>query len=527
MKQSRTLPRCRPSEAPPPVPNRLATVNRLLDVHRLKDEIDKIVLCQSPRILCQPLLLRTLPSKHQNPKDRVDECFRASVCVNPGEILIPRLSRRKTFSHLDLSSRRTVSYPEPNRNQQHLAGSLGNVTAPPKPLRTFVDNAGNPPRPWHRINEGSSTNAFDETTGTVMYRCTDEKFLESIVQRFPQGSCWYMRDGNLFFVNPFSDISSSTRRPFPAISTISTSLLKQKSASLIMRGVSGSGKSQIAELVCLDIVRRLCRGGSSFSALHAAFVALRPFITINDKHNNQSSRALAHVELCIRNGRLLCIRLNHFMMDSPSRGCRANIFAMLANGLDEFDKEKYRISGFRLKEGHQGLGSVEDLSSALGELGISASDVFKVISACILLNNLSFKEISGSVDIENLSGSLIRQQIRTCFTEVNKYERFADLEDTSALLGVSALAMYRAVMRCTLTGSNSIRECQISRDQLVSALYTRIVRRILMRANASLDNLHDPMDGGDIVDSGEMQGFLLSRHLHIFFANHEVHQFCT
>ncbi|EYB97831.1 hypothetical protein Y032_0136g1950 [Ancylostoma ceylanicum] len=166
-------------------------------------------------------------------------------------------------------------------------------------------------------------------------------------------------------------------------------------------------------------------------------------------------------------------------MDSPSRGCRANIFAMLANDLDEFDKEKYRISGFRLKEGQQGLGNVADLSSAFGELGISASDVFKVISACILLNNLSFKEIGGSIDIENLS----------------------DLEDASVLLGVSALAMYRAVMRCTLTGRDSIRECQSSRDQLVSALYTRVVRRILMRANACLDNLQDLTGSSDIIGS--------------------------
>ncbi|KIH68188.1 hypothetical protein ANCDUO_01474 [Ancylostoma duodenale] len=556
MKQSRTLPRCRPSEAPPPVPNRLATVNRLLDVHRLKDEIDKLsqqllmvkaqldsklsdqskgeenassrfeentldsrlstILCtpfendrspspQPTRVPIQivsaknlidvlmripdcPLSVAENPLSASSSKDfteQMSQSKRASLCVNPGEILIPRLSRRKTFSHLDLSSRRAISYPEPSRNQQREAGSLGNVTAPPKPLRTFVDNAGNPPRPWYKTNEEGSTNIFDGTAGTVMYRCTDEKFLESIVQRFPQGSCWYMRDGNLFFVNPFSDISLSTRRPCPAISTISASLLKQKSASLIMRGVSGSGKSQIAELVCLDIVRRLCREGSSFSALHAAFVALHPFITTNDKHNNQSSRALAHVEFCVRNGRLLCVRLNHFMMDSPSRGCRANIFAMLANDLDEFDKEKYRISGFRLKEGHQGLGSVADLSSALGELGISASDVFKVISACILLNNLSFKEISGSVDIENLS----------------------DLEDASALLGVSALAMYRAVMRCTLTGNDSIRECQSSRDQLVSALYTRLVRRILMRANASLDNVQDLADISSSIGSGNLQVF--------------------
>ncbi|EPB66294.1 hypothetical protein ANCCEY_14615 [Ancylostoma ceylanicum] len=228
MKQSRTLPRCRPSEAPPPVPNRLATVNRLLDVHRLKDEIDK---------LSQQLLM----------------------------------------------------------------------------VKAQLD----------------------------------------------------------------SKLSDAAKREEHASS----------------RGVAGSGKSQIAELVCLDIVRRLCRGGSPLSALHAAFVALRPFVTINDKHNNQSSRA--------------------------------------------------------------------------------------VISACILLNNLSFKEIGGSIDIENLS----------------------DLEDASVLLGVSALAMYRAVMRCTLTGRDSIRECQSSRDQLVSALYTRVVRRILMRANACLDNLQDLTGSSDIIGS--------------------------
>ncbi|VDM79611.1 unnamed protein product [Strongylus vulgaris] len=292
---------------------------------------------------------------------------RASLSANPNEIALPQLPRRQTVSHLDLSSRPTSA------DQCH--------------YRSYPRVAG-----------------FSEKAVELPFRCTEEQFLETILHRFPQGVCWYINNGRLFFVNPFSDISSSKRRSSPAISTISLSLLKQRNAALIMRGISGSGKSQIAELVSLDIAHRLCRRENAFAKLQAAFIALRPFITVNNKHNNQSSSAVAHMEFCIRRGRLVCVKLNHFMVDSPSRGCRANIFAMLANDLDEHDKEKYRISGFRLKDNHQGFGNVVDLSAALTQLEIFPEDVFKVVSACILLNNLSFKEINDSVDIENLSG---------------------------------------------------------------------------------------------------------------------------
>ncbi|CAJ0609218.1 unnamed protein product, partial [Cylicocyclus nassatus] len=252
------------------------------------------------------------------------------------------------------------------------AGSLDNIGAPPKPLRTFRDN----PRQSHRSSMVHCKGAPVEAAGAP-YHCTEEQFLDAILEKFPQGTCWYMNNGRLFFVNPYSDISFSKRRPSPAISSISVSLLKQRNAALILRGVAGSGKSQISELICLDIAKRFCPRGTIFAILHAAFVALRPFITINNKHNNQSSTALAHMEFCIRNGRLMCVRLKHFMLDSPSRGCRANIFAMLANDLDEHDKENYRISGFRLKDDHQGFGNVADLRSALTELGISHEDIFK------------------------------------------------------------------------------------------------------------------------------------------------------
>ncbi|VDN29567.1 unnamed protein product [Cylicostephanus goldi] len=85
--------------------------------------------------------------------------------------------------------------------------------------------------------------------------------------------------------------------------------------------------------------------------------------------------------------------------------------------------ENYRISGFRLKDDHQGFGNVADLRSALIQLGISHEDVFK---------------------------------------------------------------------------------CQLTRDQLVSAIYTRVLRMILMRANTSLGSLMGLEENIDMKRAGKL-----------------------
>uniref|UniRef100_A0A1I7XE64 G_PROTEIN_RECEP_F1_2 domain-containing protein n=1 Tax=Heterorhabditis bacteriophora TaxID=37862 RepID=A0A1I7XE64_HETBA len=131
-------------------------------------------------------------------------------------------------------------------------------------------------------------------------------------------------------------------------------------------------------MVCLELVDRLDSKKEVAAILCSALLALRPFLTTNKKYNNQSSRAVHHYEINIRDSRLSRIILRHFLIDTPSRHCRANIFAMLANDMNEQEKEKLRISAFHLREKYANYGNLNDVQRSLKILGLPVNDIFKM-----------------------------------------------------------------------------------------------------------------------------------------------------
>ena len=58
---------------------------------------------------------------------------------------------------------------------------------------------------------------------------------------------------------------------------------------------------------------------------------------------------------------------------------------MLASELKEADKDRYRLTGFHLREEYANYGNLEDFKSALSTLGISVQDVFSVIYSALIL----------------------------------------------------------------------------------------------------------------------------------------------
>lgn len=134
----------------------------------------------------------------------------------------------------------------------------------------------------------------------------------------------------------------------------------------------------------MDIVKRLDNQGQLSHLFKISITILRPFLTANNAYNNQCSKAVLHYMFQTKENRLHRISLKHFPIESMSRGCRANIFAIVANDLTETEKEKYRIAGFRLRETTFNYGNFEEIKAAMSIIGIDMADILKVSFSQVL-----------------------------------------------------------------------------------------------------------------------------------------------
>ncbi|CAO4385355.1 unnamed protein product [Caenorhabditis nigoni] len=451
--------------------------------------------------LNKPLSMSTSHLTHslcEEPNKRLSMVLPSSS--NSG--FLTNLRRRETFSKVDEVTRELNARIGKVKRTESLSIGInrqqGPPVPPPKPLRTFQDHLRKPVDQLQTTTLGrfntshkfkTQTSSFMSSSVAFLSMCNHREFVDAINKRFTQGQCWFSRGGQLFFVNPFNTVSSPRCNFYSVIPTITSSLFESKSSTLFLRGVSGSGKSHVAELICMDIVKRLDSHGQLSQLFKTSLIILRPFLTANNPYNNQCSKAALHYVFQTKENRLNRIHLSHFPIESMSRGCRANIFAVVANDLTESDKEKYKITGFRLRETCYNYGSFDEIRIALGSIGVDVADVLKITSACILLNNINFKTESTASEIDNI----------------------ADLEDASSLLGVSALTMYRFMVSDTLIDS------RLMRDSLVTALYSRMVKYIIDKINLLLDIIPDSYDRTSVVtDSGISVGTINE-------SNHTVH----
>ncbi|CAD6185118.1 unnamed protein product [Caenorhabditis auriculariae] len=320
---------------------------------------------------------------------------RMSLCLPSSSCVMPRVKRRETFTRADdllqksKSTLRITKVKRAGESRQQIFDHWTDLSgyATSTSAKTFEN-----------FSRNSTPSSYTMSSVALLSMCSHEEFLEAIRERFKQGQCWFSRGGQLYFVNPFNDVSATRHLSYSVIPTVTSSLIETKQSALLLRGISGSGKSQLAEMVCLDVVDRMDTQGSISAILYAALIALRPFLSTNNSQNNQASKA--------------------------------------------------------------------------------------VLASCILLNNLNFREENNMVDIENLP----------------------DLEDASALLGVSALAMYRAIVTSSIDGfgRHSVMDCQTIRDNFVSAIYARTVHYVQQEINNLLDSFPD--NGSLITDSGVSVG---------------------
>ncbi|KAF1747850.1 hypothetical protein GCK72_024316 [Caenorhabditis remanei] len=401
---------------------------------------------------------------------------------------ITSLRRRETFTKVDEITKEINARIGKVKRTESLSIGInrqqGPPVPPPKPMRTFQEHTKKPIEQLQTTTLGrfntnqkfkSQTSSFMSSSVAFLSMCNHREFVDAINKRFTQGQCWFSRGGQLFFVNPFNTVSSPRCNFYSVIPTITSSLFESKSSTLFLRGVSGSGKSHVAELICMDIVKRLDSQGQLSQIFKTSLIILRPFLTANNPYNNQCSKAALHYVFQTKENRLHRISLSHFPIESMSRGCRANIFAVVANDLSDAEKDKYKIAGFRLRETCYNYGSFDEIKIALSSVGVDVADVLKIISACILLNNINFKTESTASEIDNI----------------------ADLEDACSLLGVSALTMYRFMV------SDALIDSRLMRDSLVTALYSRTVKYIIDKINLLLDIYPDSYDRGSVVtDSG-------------------------
>ncbi|CAB3400121.1 unnamed protein product [Caenorhabditis bovis] len=448
--------------------------------------------------LCKPL---SLSASHLVQIDEQKQAVkRLSVCLPHSSKVMNSIKRRETFSKIDEITKEVQNRIAKVKRTESLSMTIGRnpPVPPPKPNRTFLENSSQ----INVLEDGFKNHTLNKTKAHIssysmssiafLSMCSHREFVDAINKRFTQGQCWFSRGGQLFFVNPFNDISTPQSSSYSVIPTITSSLFETRDSSIFLRGVSGSGKSHIAEMICIDIVNRYDTKGSLTALLKHALNALRPFISANSAYNNQCSKMALHYYFQTRENRLTKIQFRHFPIEAISRGCRANIFAIVANDLKEEEKVALRISGFRLRENTSVYGEFDDIRNSLTILGVNVSDILKIVAACILLNNISFNKSSSCKDIDNL----------------------ADMEDASALLGISALALYKHIV--TESTAKNL-ESRVVRDNFVIAIYSRMIHFLIERINIVLDNFSDSYDQTSVVtDSGISVG--TSNEI-----NHNVH----
>ncbi|PAV64143.1 hypothetical protein WR25_05631 [Diploscapter pachys] len=122
------------------------------------------------------------------------------------------------------------------------SGSLSDIP-PRKPPRTFAETLEHAIKFRIEKDEGSAcvsssavaASSFASSSIALLSMCNHEEFVEAIKHRFKLGQCWFYRSGQLFFVNPFNNLSSSRNLSYSVIPTISSSLLETNKACLLLK----------------------------------------------------------------------------------------------------------------------------------------------------------------------------------------------------------------------------------------------------------------------------------------------------
>lgn len=233
--------------------------------------------------------------------------------------------------------------------------------------------------------------------------------------------------------------------------------------AIILSGESGSGKT-FTSLILLRHLFDLAGGGpetDAFKHLAATLTVLRSLETAKTASNSESSRIGHFIDAQMSDGALYRVRIHSHFLDQ-SRVIRPrgpyernfDIFYQLLAGLTKEDRRNYSLEGYsvhNLKYLSCGDTSYnandackfEAWRSSLALLGITFSDVVRVLSAVLLLGNVSLKD-----DASAFTKGTTDASISSCD---NRSSQNAEIKAVAHLLGVPTVSLFRGLTKRTHT----------------------------------------------------------------------------
>ncbi|TMS36321.1 hypothetical protein L596_003512 [Steinernema carpocapsae] len=289
------------------------------------------------------------------------------------------------------------------------------------------------------------------------------------------------------FVNPFNDLNDTKCRRYDAIQYLLAAALDNRSSTIVFSGDANSGKSYLAEMLVTELSMKFF--GMS-TALSSAMLITNAFVNVRDSFGKFSSIASTEYSVSVKDSCLSHVSIGMCMTElSPILLGNVKIFEILNFGLVQGEERaKYFLGAVSCEDATVDVRrQMRDIQLAFSVLSISASDVFRVVAACMLLQGVT----------------LVENSPRAVATE-----NIGEIEKAATLLGVSPIRLYLCIVKPFGTSMNKRNCAATAREELanlIKALYQRCVWSVLRRINIMLRHYcsSQAVASSSIVSDGE------------------------
>uniref|UniRef100_A0A1I8A712 Myosin motor domain-containing protein n=1 Tax=Steinernema glaseri TaxID=37863 RepID=A0A1I8A712_9BILA len=374
--------------------------------------------------------------------------------------------------------------------------------APPKPQRTFTQSLQNISTASQcldssrgkfsiclcyivekvdGVEEKLSSSAFEKWTkySTI---APNGNLSDEISTNFSRNICWFKLEDtrDFLFVNPYNDLNDTKCRSYDAIQQLIKDVSENRNSSILFSGEANSGKSYLAEMLVTEMSARF--PGIS-TALSSAMLVINAFTNVAVADKKYSSISTNEYRLTVRDGCLSRVSIDVFMTElSPICEGELKITEILAKGLvSQEEREKYFLDPLSTEHSSADMcRQMRDMQLAFSVLSISVADVFRVLSACVLLRRVVLVESANLIETEQIK----------------------EIESAAHLLGISPIQLYLSIKNPEGTGS-LLEQANTQLQNLIKALYQRCAWSVFRRINIVLQHYCSVQANTSIVSDSE------------------------
>eukprot|EP01114_Cavostelium_apophysatum_P010445 TRINITY_DN2416_c0_g1_i11.p1 TRINITY_DN2416_c0_g1~~TRINITY_DN2416_c0_g1_i11.p1 ORF type:complete len:2801 (+),score=908.52 TRINITY_DN2416_c0_g1_i11:43-8445(+) len=311
----------------------------------------------------------------------------------------------------------------------------------------------------------------------------------------------------------------------------------KKNQSILISGETGAGKTEATKYIMRYLEKISGEHSPVEKQLMEAHPVLEAFGNSRTSSNDNSSRFGKFFQIYFNaSGKICGAKINHYLLEKSrvvlqSEGERNyHVFYQLLAGADESEKKDFCLSSaenfnYLNQTGCLQIEGVDDgenfktLKRALDVLkisGTSQSDLFRLLSACLHLGNISFQKTAknGSAVVGNKDVLEISAMLLNCIEK--------DLEFNLCNRVISMASAARSMYSVPLKGE----EAASNRDALVKLIYERIFEWLISHINGTLvpkNQIHFlgilDIFGFEVFESNSFE------QLTINYANEKLQQF--